>query len=206
MRPPDPREVERQLARLDRRGFLRLTGAAAAAGLLPLGCGDAPPGLRPPEGLTLKVLTPRTYATFEAAAERLVGPAARARLAAPSAGGPALAARADARLVETPAFAGLVQQALLALEFGVWPLVPKLRPFTSLDADGRDAVLAGLATGRFDLSRALFQGVRSFTWLAWYADARSHPGIHYPGPFGDVEAHRKDAMTYPVDLPERGAP
>ncbi len=189
------RELERSLAQLDRRGFLRLTGAVAAAGLLPAGC-SAPDRFAPPPDLDLRVLSPRTYATLSAASDRLLGAEARARV---EAAGFDLAARADARLAETPALTGLVQQALLALEFGVWPLVPKLRPFSRLDAPTRDAVLGSLARGPLDLSRALFQGVRSFTWLAYYGDTVSHAAIRYPGPFGGPGARVEDAMTYDPD-------
>lgn len=193
---PSERELGRALARLDRRGFLRLTGMAAAAGLLPAGCGSPPADFAPPADLELRVLSPRSFATLEAAADRLLGPGARAhRPERP------IAALADARLAGTPAFAGLVQPALLALEFGVWPLVPKLRPFTRLDAQGREAVLRGLATARLDLSRALFQAVRSFTWLAYYTAPASHTVSRYPGPFGNESATVRDAMTYDVRLP-----
>lgn len=193
---PEERPLHDALARLDRRGFLRLTGAAAAAGVLPLGCGGVPAELAPPPGLALRVFDPRAYATFRAAAATVLGPAAAARA---EAAGVDLAERADARLATVPAFAGPVRQALLALEFGVWPLVPKLRPFTALDAAARESVLRDLSTARWGLSRALFQGVRSFTWLAWYATPESHAAIAYPGPFGDRTASVHDAMTYDVE-------
>jgi hypothetical protein len=188
--------LEHSLAALDRRGFLRATGLAAAAGLLPSGCGGVPDALAPPPGLALAVLTPRSYAAFRAASHALLGPNGRA---AARAAGVDLAARADARLAATPAFAGLVQQALLALEFGVPPLVPKWRPFTALAPEAREAVLGRLATARWDLSRALFQGVRSFTWLAWYAAPASHAAVHYPPPYGDASVRIADAMTYDVE-------
>jgi hypothetical protein len=196
-------DLARALSVLDRRGFLRLAGGAAAAGLLPAGCGDTPPDLAPPADVTPRVLTPRTWATFQAAALRVVGPAGRERI---HAAGVPLARRADERLAGLPALAGLVQQALLALEFGVWPLVGKLRPFTALDDAGRDAVLAGLMTARWDLSRALFQGVRSLTWLAWYADPESHALLRYPGPFGGAGVSVADAMTYDVESPAGAGP
>ena len=192
------RELSGALAQLDRRGFLKLTGAVAASGLLPAGCGSAPAELAPPAGLELRVLSHRTFATFEAAATRLLGPAARDRIRTD---GQSIAAFGDARLARVPALAGLIQQALLALEFGIWPLVPKLRPFTALDEPGRDAVLHRLMTARLDLSRALFQGVRSMTWLAYYAQLGSHAAVRYPGPFGNAEAGVHDAMTYDLRLP-----
>ena len=61
------------LAALDRRGFLRLVGLAAGAGLLPAGCRSAPEAYAPPPDLALRVLTPRGYAVLTAAAERVVG-------------------------------------------------------------------------------------------------------------------------------------
>jgi len=196
-------ELRRSLATLDRRGFLRLTGTAAAAGLLPVGCGAAPEPLRPPPELELAVLTPRTYATFQAAALRILGPEGRARV---DSGAVPVARRADARLARLPGFARPVQQALLALEFGVWPLVPKLRPFTSLSEADRDTVLQELMVARWDLSRALFAGVRSFTWLAFYSAPESHGPIGYPGPFGGRGATIggrgatiADAMTYDIE-------
>ena len=189
-------DLRRALSTLDRRGFLRLTGLAAAAGALPTGCGNAPAELGPPPDLALSVLSPRTYAAFTAASHAILGPLGRE---AARDGGIDLAARADARLAATPAFAGLVQQALLALEFGVHPLVPKWRPFTSLSPAERETVLTKLMTARWDLSQALFQGVRSFTWLAWYAAPESHAAIRYPGPFGNAGARVADAMTYDVE-------
>jgi hypothetical protein len=51
-------------------------------------------------------------------------------------------------------------------------------------------------TARLDLSRALFRGVRSFTWLAYYSARESHAAIAYPGPFGRPGAAVRDAMTY----------
>jgi hypothetical protein len=59
---------------LDRRSFLRFAGVAAAAGVLPSGCGGVPATLAPPADLSLAVLRPRDYATLTAAALRIVGP------------------------------------------------------------------------------------------------------------------------------------
>ena len=71
---PAPPGWSQALARLDRRGFLRLAGGMAAAGLLPTGCGGVPPELAPPADL--RILSPRGYATLNAAAVRLLGPPA----------------------------------------------------------------------------------------------------------------------------------
>jgi hypothetical protein len=180
------------LAALDRRGFLRLAGAAAAAGLLPTGCGGAPSALAPPPDAALRHLTPRTWAVFTAAAARLGGPGAAEAIAA---GRLVPGARAEAFLASAPALAGPLRQALLVLEFGVPPLVAKLRPFTALAGDAQDAILDELMTSRFRTKRLLFGGVRSLALLACYGDTACHGWIEYPfaspQPGADVEAaHR----------------
>lgn len=159
------RRAQRDLAALDRRGFLRLAGLAAGAGLLPAGCTDAPPGLAPPPDLALQWLSPRGYAVLTAATARVAGP-----------GGAALIARGELQpgrsgerfLAESPHLAAPLGQALLVLEFGVWPLLGKLRPFTALDDAGRDAVLRELVTSRLALKRRLFGGIRSVALLCFY--------------------------------------
>ncbi len=160
--PAALRELEFAAAQLSRRAFLRWVGAAAAAGALPAGCGDAPQAFAPPPGLALHALTPRSYAVLSAAAERVVGaPGAervRSRAVDP-------ARHADEFLAPSPALASVIQQALLALEFGFFPLLGKLRPFTQLDAAGRDRILNELMTSRLALKRLVFKGVRSLALL-----------------------------------------
>jgi hypothetical protein len=171
------REALASLAALDRRAFLRLAGLAAAAGLLPAGCGGAPPALAPPADLSLRFLTPRTYAVFTAASARVVGPAGAQRIAErrldPG-------ARAEAFLASAPTLAPTLRQALLALEFGVPPLLAKLRPFTALSGEAQDAILRELMDSRYATKRLLFAGVRSLALLACYGDAISHEWIDYP--------------------------
>jgi hypothetical protein len=188
------REALTSLAALDRRAFLRLAGLAAAAGLLPSGCGGAPPDLAPPADLRLRFLTPRTYAVFTAASARIVGPAGAQRIAerrlAPG-------ARAEAFLASAPTLAPTLRQALLALEFGVPPLLGKLRPFTALAGDAQDAILRELMESRYETKRLLFAGVRSLALLACYGDEISREWIDYPPANpragADIEAaHRFD--------------
>ena len=171
------RQALASLAALDRRAFLRLAGLAAALGLLPSGCGDAAPALAPPPDLPLRFLTPRTYAVFGAAAARIVGPAGalriRARRLDPG-------ARAEAFLASAPTLASTLRQALLVLEFGVPPLLAKLRPFTALDGEAQDAILHELMSSRFATKRLLFGGVRSLALLACYGDPASREWIDYP--------------------------
>ena len=82
------------------------------------------------------MLSPRAYATFQSVAMRCVGPrgaeAIRARRIDP-------ARAADAWVARVPALAGPLLQGLWVLEWGVYPLVAKWRPFTALDGAGRIA-------------------------------------------------------------------
>lgn len=155
------------LAELDRRTFLRLLGATASAGVLPLGC----------------LSTARRSAVLRAAVRRVVGPAGAALI---DAGTVDPDAAADAWLARLGPLADALEGALLALEYGVWPLVPKLRPFSALDDASQDAVLANLRDSRWSVKRQLFAGVKSLACLLYYSDPASHAAIGYPGPFGDV--------------------
>ena len=165
---------------LDRRGFLRLATVCAALGYV--GCrGSAlPASLAPPVDLELRVFSLRAYATFQAAAMRLLGArgeeAIRARRVDP-------AAAADAWVARLPGLGATLAQALWVLEFGVYPLVAKWRPFTALDAREQDLVLEDLMQSRWDTKRDLFKGLKSLAMLAYYADPASRAAIGHPGPF-----------------------
>lgn len=185
-------DLTRAASQLDRRAFLRLAAAGAAAGILPSGCSRVPPELVPRAETELAVLSPRSYATFTAAASSIVGPDGAALIAAHQVD---VGLRADAWLARTPALAGPLVQALLVLEHGFWPLVAKLKPFTALLASERDAVLADLMTSRLDLKRALFQGVRALSLLAFYSDPASRELSGYPGPFGNERVTIRAGMV-----------
>ena len=190
------RQALASLAALDRRAFLRLAGLAAALGLLPSGCGDAAPALAPPAGLPLRFLTPRTYAVFTAAAARIVGPAGaqriRARRLDPG-------VRAEAFLASAPTLAPTLRQALLVLEFGVPPLLAKLRPFSALVGEAQDAILHELMGSRFATKRLLFGGVRSLALLACYGDPVSREWIDYPAASPHAGADIEAAHHYLPD-------
>ncbi len=195
MREAGPRAaLEQSLAALDRRGFLRLVGLAGAAGLVP-GCHDAPSGREPRPGVSLQVLSPRAYAVVGAATERIVGARGREAIRA---GRVDPGARADAYLARAPALADPLGQALLALEFGIYPLVAKLRPFTGLDGAGRDAVLRELMGSRWALKRNLFKGVKSLAVLAYYGSPLYQPVARHPGVAGVTI---EDAMRYDPEIP-----
>lgn len=185
------RALRAVLAGLDRRAFLRLSAAAAATGLLPTGCG-AP--VRPPPGAPLAVLSPRTWAVFDAAARRIVGPRGEALIAA---GALDPATLADAWLARLGHVGADFDAALWTLELAPWPLVPKLRPFTALAPAAQDAVLLGLRDARFALPRQLFAAVKTFALLAFYAHPASHAAIAYPPPFGAGPVSIADAMLPP---------
>jgi hypothetical protein len=182
------------VAPLSRRRFLALVGAVAASGLLPTGCaGDRPAWQRPPADRALAHLTPRQYAVLAAAIARLVGGAGAGWIAD---GRVAPAATADAWLGSQPALAGPLGRGLLLLEFGVYPLVAKVRPFTALAPEGQDAVLGDLAGSELALKRTLWRGLRTLAFLTFYADPAVRPLIHHPGPFGRGEVTIADAMRW----------
>ncbi|HTY16179.1 MAG TPA: hypothetical protein VMH82_00480 [Myxococcota bacterium] len=172
--------VAEALLAMDRRGFLRL--AAATAVVASVGCrGRAiPDALAPPAGLELRVLSIRSYAAFQAAAMRLIGPvgaeATRSRRVDP-------AAAADAAVARLPELGATLQQGLWLLEFGVHPLVAKWLPFTALDPPEQDAVLENLMGSRWDVKRDLFQGLKSLAMLGYYADPGTWAALRAPGPF-----------------------
>jgi hypothetical protein len=190
--PAESAELARAAATLDRRAFLRLAALATAAGLLPSGCGKVPPALAPPSGRTLAVLSPRAYATFTAVACRVVGSAGAELIVTRQID---VGAAADSWLARTPALATPITQSLAVLEFGVWPLLSKLRPFTALAGDAQDLVLDDLMRARFDLKNAMFQGVRSLSLLSFYSSPVSRALTGYPGPFGNERIAITAGMT-----------
>jgi hypothetical protein len=187
------REPLEALAGLDRRTFLRLAAAVAAVGLAPTGCGDLSRPLAPPPGVALASLTPRSYAVFQAAALRLLGPKPAAIVAS---GAVDPAGLADAWLARLPELAATLHRGLLVLELAPWPVLPKLRPFTRLDGRSQDWVLRDLMLSASDWKRALFKGVKSFACLTFYASPPSRAVTRYPGPFGSAEVTIADAMRY----------
>jgi len=174
-------DLQRAAAVLDRRAFLKVAGVAAAAGLLPAGCGGVPDLLAPPPDLRLAALTPRAYATLNAAAACIVGPRGGALIERRTVD---VAAISDQLLAHSPTLAGPLSQGLAVLEFGVWPLVVKLRPFTSLSHEAQHRVLADLARSHLETKRALYGGVRALVLSTFYGAPATRLLSGYPGPFG----------------------
>lgn len=185
-------DLARAARPLDRRSFLRFVGVVAAAGVLPSGCGGVPSTLAPPADLSLAVLRPRDYATLTAAALRIVGPRGAALIDTRRVD---VGRIADSLLARTPAVAAGLSQALVVLEFGVWPMVDKVRPFTSLSGQAQDAVLADLARSRLPVKRALYGGVRSLVLSGFYGAPPTWPLSDYPGPFGLGAVTIADALA-----------
>lgn len=172
--------VASALSALDRRAFLRLVGAVTAAGAWPLGC-PVTSELGPPPEVVLTQLTPRTYAVFQAAAGRLLGPGP-AELIQRGVVNPAQIA--DAWLARLPLLAPPLRAGLLVLEFAPFPFLRKVRPFTALGPSAQDGVLADLMHSSVDWKRTLFKGIKSFACLTFYSAAPSRGITGYPGPFG----------------------
>src|SRR5262245_59067650 len=188
------RRAAGDLSALDRRTFLRLLGAVAGAGLLPAACTREPAGVRAPSGL--RHLSRRGWAVLNAAAARIAGPEG-AKLVAAGVVDPALGA--DRFLDGAPALVDPLGQALLVVEYAVWPLSPKLRPFTSLAPEAQDAVLADLAGSRLETKRRIFGGVRAMALLGFYAAPEARALTGYPIGASHPDATIADAMTYPLD-------
>jgi hypothetical protein len=185
---PHCRQVEVLLAR---RAVLRAIGTGMALGLMPTGCSGVPAALAPSPRQPLVVLTPRTYAVLTAAAARVVGPRGAALIGDRTID---VGALADAWLARTPALAGPVGQALLLLEFGVWPILAKVRPFTALGGSAQDAVLDECMTSRLELKRSVFRGIRALALLTFYGAPASRALTNFPGPFGGGDVTIADAM------------
>jgi hypothetical protein len=195
-RDPQTAGLDSALRGLERRAFLRLLGLAASAGMLPSGCGPGPGRLGPPPGRTLRILSPRTYAVFTAATARIVGPDGAAAMGE---GRIDPAGIADDWLERLPRLGALLSRALLALEFAIFPLVGKLRPFTALEPGDQDRILEELMRSRFEWKRAVFNGIKSMACLSFYASPASRALTGYPGPFGGDEVTIADAMRYGLE-------
>src|SRR5690606_2934464 len=108
------------------------------------------------------------------------GPRAAAAIAA---GALDPAGAADAWVARRTSLRDALEQGLALLEWGVWPLLPKVRPFTSLDPAGQDRVVADLQRSRVDLKRDLYKGLKSLASLGVYAAPAARPLVGFPGPF-----------------------
>ncbi len=182
-----PHEAVEALAALDRRTFLRLAGVVVGAGLLPTGCGSLPAELTPPADRPLAMLTPRGYASFQAFSMRFAGPRVRSGIAA---GNLDPAAAADAWIARQPALGATLGQGLTLLEWGVWPILPKWRPFSALDGRAQDHVLADLAASSWGWKRDLYRGLGSLASVIVFGDPAVRALLDFPLPFDAAGVQR----------------
>jgi hypothetical protein len=166
---------------LDRRGFLKVSAAAAGAlsagsALLMSGCDSHDEALIP-RGARPTVLTLREFAVLGAFVDRIVSP----EPGWPTAEDTQLAQRIDrelkfhqAKMIED------TRQALLLIEFG-GVLHLEFTRFTRMDAAGRDARLADMSTGN-GLEKQAFISLRLIAVFFHYTDERTWPHIGYAGP------------------------
>jgi hypothetical protein len=166
---------------VNRRGFLKLSGAAA----LLLAGGSAltmwragaryqkllPPGARP------VVLTEKELAILCALCDRLL----------PGENPTAREARIAERIDRELSFAGPrirrdVKNAILLIEHGGWAHLSPTR-FTA--REDQDAYLDKLQSGS-PLERQAFNGLRTMAIFFYYNDERAWPRIHYEGPLVSI--------------------
>ena len=175
----------------DRRGFLRSSAggalAIAVAAYLPTGCSSDFPQADS-DGVKLRSLSPREYATARAAAEALLQnvPAKPA----------SIAARIDNEitLIGDPVRADM--KTVLKLIEHMTLLSGFAASFTSLSAESRLGVLNDWRDSRFALRRAAFQAIKSFVYFYAYADDATRPITRFNGPWRE---HTRVA-AYPVDF------
>jgi len=180
---------------LSRRSLLKrgLLGGSLLAlggmGFLALRGGRAVP--LPPEGL--RVFSPREYAVLDAVARRLVRP----RKGWPTVDelGVALAADRIAERTEKSAqkelkqLLGLFENGLAGFLFGGWT-----RPFTGLDGEEQDRVLAQWRDSSLAIRRTGFSALRTLVLAGYYKSPRVWPAVGYPGlPAG---IHRPEALEW----------
>jgi hypothetical protein len=178
---------------LSRRRVLQAIAVLAGGTLGTAGCGrSTPPWLQPPANQTLTALSPRSYATLTAACARIAGPRVAQAITSQRLH-PGLVA--DEWLGRTPGAPDPINQALTLLEFGIYPLVAKWRPFTQLDDAAQDAALRNLQQARLGMKRAVFGGIRSVALLAVYLSPDVGTLIPYPAPFGTDAISLADAMA-----------
>jgi len=179
---------------LDRRGFLRATAggatAAAVASLLPAGCAAEYPQAEA-DRVELRALTPKEYAVARAAAEALlVGtPVEPASVAA--------AIDANLAAVGDPIRADM--KTVLSLLEHLTVLGGRLRRFTALDLEARQAYLLPWARSRFALRRAAFHAVRAFVYFFSYSQDVTRPLTGFEGTWPERGV---PIPPYPVDFGE----
>jgi len=145
----------------------------------------------PPDGL--RVFSPREFAVLDAVAHRLVRP--RAGWPTVEELGVALAADRIAERTEPSAqkelkqLLGLFENGLAGFLFG-----GRTRPFTTLDGEEQDRVLAEWRDSNLAIRRTGFSALRTLVLAGYYQSPRVWPAVGYPGlPAG---IHRPEAPEW----------
>jgi len=170
---------------LSRRSFLRYT--AVSAGLLSLSRLRALPALAAESvpAVGLQVLAPHQAEVFTAIVERMVFTGA--------AGMPAVR---DTRAIETidqgllqldASLQSQVQWLLAIFQWGPPLFQLKLKTFTGMTPDERDAYLRSWATSRHRTRRLAFRALKNLSMLGYYSQDATWKGIHYDGPWAPME-------------------
>jgi hypothetical protein len=179
--------------RLDRRGFLRSTAggvlAVAAASVVPAGCARDYPQAGT-DGVTLRSLSPKEYATARAAAEALLAdvpvPATR------------VAAGIDAELAVAGEPMKTDVTTVLRLIEHMTLLGGHRRRFTQLSVPDRLSYLDTWAHSRFKLRRGAYQALQGFVRYFAYIDDDTRPITGFQGAWPE----RFALPVTPVDFGE----
>jgi len=165
--------------RLDRRGFLRLTGFSA--GMLALSRLHAAPAAASAGTAGWRVLSPGDARIMAAVAARMTatGDAAMPRFADTD----ALRTIDTALLQLPPEVPQQLSWALWLVEYSPPLVIGKPSRFTGLDAEWQDIALSGWAGSRFQTRRIVFQALKNLAMLGYYAQDATWAGIHYGGPW-----------------------
>lgn len=175
----------------DRRGFLRTTAGGTAAlfvaSLLPAGCAADYPQAQA-DGVALRTLSPKEYATARAAAEALLSgvPVTPARIASDI--------DRELSLVGDPVRHDM--KTVLALLEHATILGGHVRPMSSLSPSARLRYLEGWRDSRFDLRRGAFGAIKAFVYFYAFSKDATRPLTGYPGPWPE----RYHIPPTPVDF------
>lgn len=173
-----------RLAGLSRRGFLGVTGLAAAVaggGYLWL-AGNDDEYLQLADGAQPSLLSIKEYAVLTVLAGDIIRPFGKG----PSVKDAMTALRIDRELLfhGDSSLADDFRAGLQFLEHA--PAMDGLgMRYTSLSSADRQKFLASCAGSEAGLRRAAYAGVRFFTIFFYYSDDRTWPGIGYGGPLVD---------------------
>lgn len=167
---------------IGRRAFLRVGGVTAAMlALSRLRPSPLALAATPAADATLRVLDPTDARILAAIAERMTftGDPAMPRFA--DTGG---LLTIDTALRQLPAdVAQQLSWALRLFEYAPPLLVGKLSTYTGFTPEWQDVYLSDWEHSRFHVRRVAFQAFKNLSFLGYYAQPSTWPGIKYQGPW-----------------------